>query len=139
LLRIAASHDQSPHHLSHTSLLSPIVPSFALLQLLSPSPLFSLYSGNLFDANINRSPTSYLLNPASERHKYSSLGDTDKEMLLIKFTTSSKEDLGMLNWFSVHGTSMNNTNTLISGDNKGYASYLTEKAFNGEGTFVACS
>ena len=28
---------------------------------------------------------------------------------------------------------MNNTNQLISGDNKGYAEYLTEKRFNGPG------
>ena len=27
----------------------------------------------------------------------------------------------MVNWFAVHGTSMNNTNHYISGDNKGYA------------------
>ena len=33
--------------------------------------------------------------------------------------------------FAVHATSMNNTNTLVSGDNKGYASYAMEKHFNG--------
>ena len=33
-------------------------------------------------------------------------------------------------WFAVHCTSMNNTNNLISGDNKGYASYLMEKYMN---------
>ena len=33
-------------------------------------------------------------------------------------------------WFAVHCTSMNNTNGLISGDNKGYASYLMEKDMN---------
>ena len=27
----------------------------------------------------------------------------------------------MVNWYAVHGTSMNNTNQYISGDNKGYA------------------
>ncbi|XP_041346729.1 neutral ceramidase B-like isoform X2 [Gigantopelta aegis] len=45
-------------------------------------------------------------------------------------------------WFAVHCTSMNNTNRLISGDNKGYASQLFEKLMNpdslpGQGTFVA--
>ena len=29
-------------------------------------------------------------------------------------------------WFAVHCTSMNNSNSLISGDNKGYASMLME-------------
>ena len=99
------------------------------------------------DANINRSPTSYLLNPEEERAAYLD-GDTDKAMTLLKIT--SKDDsriLGMLNWFAVHGTSMNNTNTLVSGDNKGYAGYVVEKAINkkqeegtalpGEGPFVA--
>ena len=33
----------------------------------------------------------------------------------------------LFSWFAVHGTSMNPSNTLISGDNKGYASYLFEK------------
>lgn len=64
----------------------------------------------LFDANINRSPTSYLLNPQSERDEYATLGDTDKEMLQLKFTRSDGEPVGLLNWFPVHGTSMNASN-----------------------------
>eukprot|EP01035_Chromulina_nebulosa_P019096 gene19096-24924_t len=87
--------------------------------------------GKLYDSNINRSPTSYLLNPQEERDQYSD-GDTDKTMLLIKFTNElSNEPIGVINWFAVHGTSMNNTNTLVSGDNKGYASYLLEREVNG--------
>ena len=98
----------------------------------------------LFESNINRSPSSYLLNPESERDQYSKEGDTDKRMLQLKFTTrNTNKDIGILNWFSVHGTSMNNSNILISGDNKGYASYLMEKLYNGnetlpgKGDFVA--
>jgi neutral ceramidase len=37
-------------------------------------------------------------------------------------------------WFAVHGTSMNNTNGLISGDNKGYAEFLMEQYMNGNGS-----
>ena len=33
-------------------------------------------------------------------------------------------------WFPVHTTSLNNTNDLISGDNKGHASYLMEQLMN---------
>ena len=33
-------------------------------------------------------------------------------------------------WYAVHCTSMNNTNQLISGDNKGHASYLMERDMN---------
>jgi len=99
-------------------------------------------TGNqLFESNINRSPTSYLLNPADERSQYPD-GDTDKNMLLLKFATPDA-DIAMLNWYAVHGTSLNNTNKLISGDNKGLASYFFEKEMNGAaalpgtGKFVA--
>ena len=34
-------------------------------------------------------------------------------------------------WFPVHCTSMNNTNHLISSDNKGYAAQMFEKVKNG--------
>lgn len=47
----------------------------------------------------------------------------------------------MLSWFAVHPTSVNNTNDLVNGDNKGVASYLFENWKNpgklpGEGDFV---
>ena len=55
---------------------------------------------------------------------------------------------GVINWFAVHPTSMNNTNQLISGDNKGLASLMLEKEMEdnreydasrpiGKGSFVA--
>jgi len=99
--------------------------------------------GKLFDSNINRSPTSYLLNSQSERDQYPD-GDTDKTMLQLNFVSEkSGKSIGVLNWFAVHATSMNNTNTLISGDNKGYAAYALERDINGPdsipgmGPFVA--
>ena len=45
----------------------------------------------------------------------------------------SSRDLGLLNWFAVHGTALNNTVTLISGDNKGAASQLFEKHMHRQG------
>lgn len=39
-------------------------------------------AGELLDANINRSPTAYLANPAAERALYAH--DTDKDMTLLK-------------------------------------------------------
>lgn len=98
-------------------------------------------NGELDGANINRSPTSYLLNPEDERAEYDA--DIDKNMLLLKLVGDDGSLIGVVNWFAVHGTSMNNTNTLTSGDNKGYASYLLEKYVNGDdstpgrGPFVA--
>ena len=83
-------------------------------------------------ANVNRSPTSYLLNPRAERARYAGQGDTDRNMTLVRFVDAADgSDIGVLNWFAVHGTSMNNTNRLISGDNKGYAGYAWERAVNG--------
>jgi neutral ceramidase len=35
-------------------------------------------------------------------------------------------DVGAISWFATHGTSMTGKNTLISGDNKGYAGYAWE-------------
>ena len=100
-------------------------------------------TGNqLLDANINRSPYSYLQNPEEERNSYKD-GNTDKNMFQLKFKSDAGEELGLFNWFAVHGTSLNNTNQLVSGDNKGLASYYFEKEKNGidvvpgEGKFVA--
>ncbi|XP_070539275.1 neutral ceramidase-like [Ptychodera flava] len=91
-------------------------------------------------ANRNRSPYAYEANPQEEKDKYEY--DVDKMMTLLKFVAEDGKDLGALTWFAVHTTSMNNTNRLISGDNKGYASYLMERHFNGgarpgTGEFVA--
>uniref|UniRef100_A0A146ME47 Neutral ceramidase n=1 Tax=Lygus hesperus TaxID=30085 RepID=A0A146ME47_LYGHE len=98
--------------------------------------------GQVLDANINRSPTSYLRNPAEERAKYDH--DTDKSFTQLKFIRSDGVPMGVITWYAVHATSMNNTNHLISSDNVGYASVLFEKKMNkkftnliGKGPFVA--
>ena len=109
---------------------------------LRPSNIY-MDEGLLFDANINRSPTSYLNNPEAERLEYETEGDTDKRMLQLVFESVKEQTddsegeqaelVGVLNWFAVHPTSMNSTNQLISGDNKGYASYVMEKGHNPPG------
>ncbi|XP_070538885.1 putative neutral ceramidase C [Ptychodera flava] len=91
-------------------------------------------------ANRNRSPSGYEANPQEERDRYEH--NVDKTMTLLKFVAEDGTDLGAITWFAVHTTSMNRTNHLISGDNKGYASYLMEQDFNegarpGKGSFVA--
>jgi neutral ceramidase len=85
-----------------------------------------LATGTIADASINRSAEAYLLNPATERALYSS--DVDKTMTLLRLDRATGAEVGQINWFPVHATSMGNDNLLISGDNKGYASYLHEKA-----------
>jgi len=96
-------------------------------------------TGELNDCGWNRSPAAYNNNPYDEISRYGS--DTDKTMTLLKFVTSGGQEIGTLNWFAIHPTSLGNTNKLISGDNKGYASYLFEKdmgtSYTASSTFVA--
>lgn len=99
-------------------------------------------SGEVNDANINRSPTSYEANPEEERARYPY--NTDREMFQLNLFSSTGRAMGVINWFAVHPTSMNNTNHFISGDNKGAASQMFERAINeekgflvGKGPFVA--
>ncbi|CAL1402192.1 unnamed protein product [Linum trigynum] len=84
-------------------------------------------AGEVMDAGINRSPSAYLNNPSEERSKYKY--DVDKEMTLIKFVDDEWGPIGSFNWFATHGTSMTNTNSLISGDNKGAAARFMEDWF----------
>jgi neutral ceramidase len=83
-----------------------------------------LNKGRVEAAGVNRSAIAYLQNPAEERAAFAD--DTDKEMTLLKFTDDSG-DIGMINWFAVHPTSMTYYNKLISGDHKGYASQVFER------------
>eukprot|EP00697_Spironema_sp_BW2_P003066 gnl/Spiro4/14098_TR7571_c0_g1_i1.p1 gnl/Spiro4/14098_TR7571_c0_g1~~gnl/Spiro4/14098_TR7571_c0_g1_i1.p1 ORF type:complete len:772 (+),score=231.04 gnl/Spiro4/14098_TR7571_c0_g1_i1:48-2363(+) len=98
--------------------------------------------GKLNDANRNRSPSAYLNNPQEERDRYAD-GNTDRDMVVLRLQDGAGKPLGAISFFAVHCTSMNNTNTLISGDNKGHASALMEAAYNapgslpGTGPFVA--
>jgi neutral ceramidase len=82
-------------------------------------------SGELLGATINRSPEAYAQNPAAERARYPY--DVDPLMTVLRFQRRDGRDLGMLSWFAAHATSMGNENRLISGDNKGYASYQFER------------
>lgn len=50
-------------------------------------------------------------------------------MSLLKFVDSERGPVGSFSWFPVHGTSMNRTNQLISGDNKGAAARFMEDWF----------
>jgi neutral ceramidase len=92
---------------------------------LEPGRVF-LAAGELLDASLNRSPEAYQLNPPEERARYAH--DTDKRMTLLRLTKDSGVEVGLINWFAVHATSMGMEHRFISGDNKGHASYLFEKA-----------
>ncbi|MCW8814264.1 MAG: neutral/alkaline non-lysosomal ceramidase N-terminal domain-containing protein, partial [Chlorobium sp.] len=80
--------------------------------------------GDIEDCGLNRSPSAYDNNPEDEKIKYNN--NTDKEMLLVKFVKNNGKEIGCLNWYPIHPTNRGNKNRLITGDNKGYASYLFE-------------
>jgi neutral ceramidase len=72
--------------------------------------------------SINRSPTAYLMNPEQERKLY----DRDVDDLMQVLSIHRENLRGLISWFPVHCVSVNNSNSLTSADNKGYASYLFE-------------
>jgi neutral ceramidase len=82
---------------------------------------------DIADANVNRSPYAYLANPAAERAQYTA--DVDKTLEMLRFQRESDgKNIGVLTWFPVHGTSILENNTHVTGDNKGVAAWLFEKA-----------
>ena len=86
-------------------------------------------TSQLRNASASRSPSAYLLNPAEERAAYD--GDVDTDFTLLRIDDAATGDLrAVATWFAVHPTSMNNTNGLVSSDNKGLASVLLERALN---------
>jgi neutral ceramidase len=105
---------------------------------LAPGKIF-INNGIVEDCGNNRSPIAYEQNPAGEKAKYN--GNTDKEMLLLKFVKDDGKEIGCINWYPIHPTNRGNKNKLITGDNKGYASYLFEKekgtSINSKETFIA--
>jgi len=89
--------------------------------------LLAIGSTNVTNANINRSLYAYLANPAAERALYQD--DVDKTITMLRFQRISDGlNLGVLAWHAVHGTSMLQNNTHVSGDNKGISSYLFEQS-----------
>ncbi|TVY80554.1 Neutral ceramidase [Lachnellula suecica] len=115
---------------------------------LSPGTL-SYADTTVADANINRSLWAYLANPAAERAQYTD--DTDKTITMLRFQRASDGlNTGILAWHSVHGTSMLENNTHVTGgmqapdfgkartdtilDNKGLSAYLFEEAMKSDAT-----
>ena len=67
-----------------------------------------------------------MANPESERARYNY--DTDKEMTVLKFQRASdSKNIGVLTWYPVHGTSVLQNSTHVTGDNKGVAAIMMEK------------
>lgn len=58
--------------------------------------------------------------------------DTDKELTQLRFVSNDGVVIGAINWYAIHGTTLNNTNTLVSSDNVGYAALALEKLMESE-------
>src|SRR3954454_23102791 len=82
-----------------------------------------LARGRLTDASVNRSPQAFDRNPADDRAVFPDGIDPTSTLLRLE---RGGQTVGAVHWFATHGTSLTNHNTLISGDNKGYAAWRWE-------------
>ncbi|MFH9610572.1 neutral/alkaline ceramidase [Streptomyces sp. NPDC017448] len=87
-----------------------------------------LGTGTLTNASVNRSREAFDRNPAADRAAFPDA--IDPAMTVLRFEQGG-EDVGAISWFATHNTSITNRNTLISPDNKGYASYAWEHGHEG--------
>jgi neutral ceramidase len=87
-----------------------------------------LSRGELQDASVNRSPSSFDRNPEADKEFFPNRIDPQTTLLRVERGGAT---VGAINWFATHGTSMTNHNRLISGDNKGYAAYHWERVMSG--------
>ena len=94
---------------------------------LGPATL-TLAHGELTNASVNRSPQSFARNPEADR-AFFPLG-IDPQTTVVRIERDGRT-VGAVNWFPTHGTSMTNHNTLVGGDNKGYAAYHWERMVEG--------
>ncbi|MFI6318670.1 neutral/alkaline non-lysosomal ceramidase N-terminal domain-containing protein [Nonomuraea sp. NPDC050556] len=94
---------------------------------LAPATLL-LGHGELRDASVNRSKQAFDRDQEEERAFFP--GAIDPQTTLLRIVREGVT-VGAVNWFATHNTSMTNTNTLISADNKGYAAYHWESREEG--------
>ncbi|WP_017973340.1 neutral/alkaline ceramidase [Actinopolyspora halophila] len=90
---------------------------------LAPGRL-GLARGELSGASVNRSRAAFERNPAEEKRHFPD--GIDPSTVLLTFERGGRP-VGAINWFPTHATSLSPDNTLISGDNKGYAAYHWER------------
>ncbi|WP_338079906.1 neutral/alkaline non-lysosomal ceramidase N-terminal domain-containing protein [Antrihabitans stalactiti] len=90
--------------------------------------MLSLNRGTLENASVNRSRVAFERNPLSDKEFFPDAIDPQITLLRIEREGGLA---GAVTWFASHNTSMTNTNTLISSDNKGYAAYHWERVERG--------
>lgn len=119
----------------------------SLLTQTQPAPI-RMAVGELLNANINRSKPAFNMNSQAERREFLNRRgqeiQVDKRVVQLNLFQPDGRATGIINWFGVHPTTVGQRQTLVSTDNKGYASLALEKAFGtrydvpkGQNTFVA--
>lgn len=93
-----------------------------------------LSRGELHGASVNRSPQAFGRNPPADRAHFPDA--VDPATTVLRFERAGRI-VGAVHWFATHGTSLTNRNTLLSGDNKGYAALAWEGAL--DGAVAACA
>lgn len=114
----------------------------------NPQPAnISLSSGELLNANINRSKPAYEQNTAAERNQFLNARNEEtqvnKRMVQLELNRKDGTAAGLINWFGVHPTVIGPAEHYVSGDVKGYASLGFERLMGTDyradpatGTFV---
>ncbi len=77
-----------------------------------------------FNRSIKAYNTNIDVKPISFENRHLAI---DREMRLLKFVKKSGKEIGSINWFAVHTTSIPNEGREVHSDNKGYASLFLEK------------
>ncbi len=95
----------------------------------------SFAKGTVSNAAWNRSLPAYRANP--DAGDYSTT--VDPTMSQLKVTGADGVPIGLINWFAVHGTSLDKDVHLVDGDNKGLAALHMERTMSAAsgGAFVA--
>lgn len=90
----------------------------------------------LLNGTTNRSVPAYLQNPVADREAFLDTGGnevrTNRMMSLLKLQRDDGTEVGMVNWYGIHVTSIYQNNTQLSSDNKGYAAFRFEQDFDTE-------
>ncbi len=140
----ALGFDEQSYQAAVDGVFEAIVQAHRSLMAATPGPV-KLATAELLDGNFNRSPPPYQLNPEDERARFVDGAGrevtTNRMMTLLKLVRDDGTPVGMLNWYSVHATSLGQTNRLLSSDNKGYAAQRFERDFAqsvyADGGFIA--
>ena len=116
-----------------------------------PKRTVAFARGALVGASANRSRSAHARNPEADTAPFVRAGGVDETIVALVVGAHDQPDeldeivgvgekkkknnlkkafvpRGVAAWYAVHGTSLPGSNTLISGDNKGIASSLTESA-----------